>query len=135
VGLSAVPVSDRGRVTGLIGVHGEVSGFINVNLSERAAISLVRGLLQEEFDTLTHQVIDGVGEITNIVAGGIKRGLNKTPWGFTHVTVPSVIVGQQYQIAYAKGIEYLSATFEQESMETFVLEDRLVQVAISLVRL
>ena len=57
------------------------------------------------------------------------------PWGFTHVTVPSVIVGQHYQIAYAKGLDYLSATFEQENQETIVLDDRLVQVAISLVRL
>ena len=93
------------------------------------------GLLQEEVDKLTHQVIDGVGEITNIVAGGIKKGLNGTPWGFTHVTVPSVIVGQHYRIAYAKGLDYLSATFEQENQETTVLDDRLVQVAISLVRL
>jgi chemotaxis protein CheX len=72
VGLSAVPSSESGLVTGLIGVHGRVSGFITVNLSQRFAIRAVEGLLQEKFGTLTSQVVDGVGEITNIIVGGIK---------------------------------------------------------------
>jgi len=135
VGLSAVPASDRGSVTGMIGVHGEASGFITVNLAEKAAFSLVGGLLQERFDSLTDQVIDGVGEITNIIAGGIKKGLGGTAWSYSHVTVPSVIVGQHYQIAYSKGLEYVSVTFEQENVETVMLDDRLIEVAISLIRL
>ena len=45
------------------------------------------GLLQEPCDTLTPQVVDGVGEMTNIIAGGIKRGLTGTPWAFGNVTV------------------------------------------------
>jgi len=135
VGLSAVPASDRGSVTGMIGVHGEVSGFITVNLAEKAAFSLVGGLLQEQFDGLTDQVIDGVGEITNIIAGGIKKGLAGSAWSFGHVTVPSVIVGQHYQIAYSKGLEYVSVTFEQTNVESVILDDRLLEVAISLIRL
>jgi len=135
VGVTSVPSRDPGTVTGMIGVHGDVSGFITVNMAEKVAMSTVAGLLQEEFNTLTHQVIDGVGEMTNLIAGGVKNGLSGTPWGFSHVTVPSVIVGHNYQIAYAKGLQFLSVTFEQENVETVMLEDRLLQVAISLIRL
>ena len=135
VGVNSVPTKDPGTVTGIIGVHGDVSGFITVNMAEKVAMSAVAGLLQEGFDTLTHQVIDGVGEITNIISGGVKNGLAGTPWGFSNVTVPSVIVGNNYQIAYAKGLQFLSVTFEQQNVETVMLDDRLIQVAISLIRL
>jgi chemotaxis protein CheX len=135
VGISTVPNRDPGSVTGMIGVHGDVSGFVTVNMAERVAISVVGGLLQEHFEGLDSQIVDGVGEITNIIAGGIKNGLAGSPWSFSHVTVPSVIVGHNYQIAYAKGLQYLSATFEQENSPALMLDDRLIQVAVSLIRL
>jgi chemotaxis protein CheX len=135
VAVARVPARDPGNVTGLIGVHGTVSGFITVNLAERVAKSIVGGLLQDRFDALTGQVVDGVGELTNIIAGGIKKGVLGSPWAFNNVTVPSVIVGRNYQIAFCRGLEYLSVTFEQENDDAVLLEDRLLQVAVSLIRL
>ncbi|MBN2021304.1 MAG: chemotaxis protein CheX [Pirellulales bacterium] len=135
VGMSTVPTRDPGVVTGLIGVHGDVSGFITVNMAEHVARSAVGGLLQDRFDTLTSQVIDGVGEMTNIISGGIKNGLSGTPWGFKFVTVPSVIVGNNYQIAYASGLEYLCVTFEHQNEDALLLDQRILQVAVSLIRL
>jgi len=35
VGVSTVPSRDSGKITGLIGVHGKVSGFITINMPER----------------------------------------------------------------------------------------------------
>jgi chemotaxis protein CheX len=135
VGMSQVPIRDPGTVTGLIGVHGRVSGFVSLNMAEGVARSAVGGLLQDRFDKITAQVIDGVGELTNIVAGGIKRCLRDSQWAFSHMTVPSVIIGQQYQIAYARGLEYLVVTFEHENENAVMLDERLFQVAISFIRL
>jgi chemotaxis protein CheX len=135
VGLSAVPGHDSGLVTGMIGVHGRVTGFITVNLAERFAIRAVEGLCQEKFNGLTSQVVDGVGELANIIVGGIKSQLAGTPWGFTNITVPSVIVGKGYHIAYARGLTFLCATFETNDPEAVMLEDRLMQVSLSFLRL
>ncbi len=135
VGVSTVPTREKGIVTGMIGVHGNVSGFVTVNMAERVALAAVGGLLQDRFDQLSAQVIDGVGEMANLIGGGVKKGLGGTPWGFTHVTVPSVIVGQHYEIAYAGGLNYVCATFEQEDEEAIMLHDRLLTVAVSLIRL
>lgn len=135
VGVNSVPTKDPGTVTGIIGVHGDVSGFVTVNMAEKVAMSCVGGLLQDKFETLTHQVVDGVGEMTNLISGGVKMGLSGTPWSFSNVTVPSVIIGHNYQIAYAKGLHFLSAVFEQQNVETVMLDDRLLQVSISLIRL
>ncbi len=135
VGVAAVPSREPGTVTGLIGVHGAVSGFVTVNFAERAAMALVGGLLQDNFDVLTAQVIDGVGEITNIISGGLKKGLAGTPWAFSHLTVPSVIVGQKYQIAYCRGLDYLCATFDHTNEDAMMIEDRLIQISLSLIKL
>lgn len=135
VGISVVPSRESGAITGLIGVHGKVSGFVTVNMAERFAISAVGGLLQDSFGELTSQVVDGAGEITNIITGGIKSALSKTPWGFTQITVPSVIVGKGYSIAYARGLEFLNVTFEHDDPEAVLLEDRLMHVSMSLLPL
>lgn len=134
-GISRIPTNESGNVTGIIGVHGDVSGFVTVNMAERVALASVGGLLQEPFPSLCHQVVDGVGEITNIVAGGIKNGLAGTPWAFRSVTVPSVIIGQNYHIAYARGLHYLAVVFEHESTDSLMAHDRLFQVTLSLLRL
>jgi chemotaxis protein CheX len=135
VGASAVPVRDSGMITGLIGVHGKVSGFISVNFPERAAVHAVSSLLGEKFTALNAQVVDGVGEITNMITGGIKSALADTKWAFSQITVPSVIVGRGYSIAYAKGLTFLSITFEHDDSEAMLLEDRLIQIHISLLTL
>jgi len=135
VAVSTVPPHEIGSITGMIGVHGEVSGFVTVNMAERVATSAVGGLLQDKCDSLTPQVIDGVGEITNIIVGGIKKGLSNSKWCFGQTTVPSVIIGRNYQIAYAGGLSFLSATFEHENDDSFTLEDRLIQISLSLIQL
>lgn len=135
VGVATVPPSETGVITGLLGVHGKVTGFVTVNMAERFATKAVEGLLQDNYDRLTAQVVDGLGEITNVIGGGIKSQLASTPWGFTHITVPSVIVGKGYAIAYAKGLEFLSVQYVHDDPEAIRLEDRQMQVSISLLRL
>ncbi|NOY42382.1 MAG: chemotaxis protein CheX [Planctomycetes bacterium] len=132
VGVSATPTQETGIITGMIGVHGKVSGFISVNIAEQFVIRAVEGLLQEEFGKLTSQVVDGAGEITNIIVGGIKSALAKTPWGFSQITVPSVIVGQNFTIAYSRGLEFLTVTFEHEDPNVVRFEERMMHVSMSL---
>ncbi len=135
VGVSTVPPSETGIITGLIGVHGKVTGFVTVNVAERFATKAVEGLLPVNYGTLTAQVVDGLREITNVIGGGIKAQLASTPWGFTHITVPCVIVGKGYAIAYARGLEFLSVQFVHDDPDAIRLEDRQMQVSISLLRL
>ena len=135
VGVATVPLRDKGLVTGIIGVHGRVSGFITVNMSEVMAISVVEGLLQEEFGKLTSQVVDGAGEVTNMICGGIKSQLAKTNFSFQGITVPSIIVGEGYSMAFARGLDFVSATFEHDNPEAVMLDDRLLSVSMCFLKL
>lgn len=135
VGVSRVPGKQHGEVTGMIGVHGAVSGFVTINMPKSLAIQSVAGLLGEEHDRISSQVVDGAGEVTNIVVGGIKSNLSKTDWAFTNITVPSVIVGEGYEVAFAPGLELLDTVFEVQHPELVLVNDRLMHVTLSLLRL
>lgn len=134
VGVAQVPTQGSADVTGMIGVHGSVSGFVTVSMPERFAAKAVEGLLGDSFSELTPEVIDGVGELTNIIVGGVKSSLANSEWSFNQITVPSVIVGQGYSIAYAQGLEFLNVTFEHANSDSVLLNDRLLQVSVSLLR-
>ena len=94
----------------------------------------VEGLLGDSYTELTSQVVDGAGELTNIIVGGVKSALARSDWAFNQITVPSVIVGQGYSIAYARGLEFVNVTFEHNDPEAVHLSDRLLQVSVSLLR-
>jgi len=112
-----------------------VSGFIAVNMSKRLALHVTDGLLGERFPDLTPQVIDSAGEVTNIIVGGIKSSLSRGEWAFSNITVPSVIVGDGYQVAFATGLELLEVCFEVDNPEAIMASDRMLHVTLSLLKL
>jgi len=135
VGLSKVPVTlSNANVTGMIGMNGKCTGFMTITLPEHIATTAVSGLLQDEFTKINNQVIDGVGELTNIICGGLKTRLSNTPWALENITIPSVILGNNYQITYAKGIEFGSVMFEIDDPETLTIHDRLFLLTTSLMQ-
>jgi len=134
VGVSTMPAQESGILTGMIGVHGKVSGFVTLNMSERFAIHAIEGLLSEKFDKLTSQVVDGAGELTNIVVGGIKAALASSEWAFSNITVPSVIVGQNFSVAYARGLTFLTVLFEHDDNYSILMEDRMMNISLSLLK-
>lgn len=134
VGVSGVPTYEPGSITGVIGVHGRATGFLTFNACEQVAMALTAGFVQEKVEKLDSLVVDTIGELTNLVAGGLKKRLADSTWSFHSVTVPSVIVGRQYHIAHTKGITYLAVTFEHENSGAVFLEQRLFQAAVSLIR-
>ena len=135
VGVTKIPVQlPKTPVTGFIGLSGNCTGFMSVSMPERVATFAISKMSMEEFKTITAQVIDGVGEITNIIAGGLKTKLFNTPWSVSHITVPSVILGENYNISYSKGIEYCGVTFEVDDPETITIHDRVFMVNTSLIK-
>jgi chemotaxis protein CheX len=134
-GVTKIPVQlPSAPVTGMVGMSGKCTGFVSISMPERVATLAVSGLLMEEHKAINAQVIDGVGEITNVTAGGLKTKLSTTPWVISSITVPSVILGNHYNISYSKGIEYCGVTFEVDDPDTFSIHDRVFMVNTSLIQ-
>lgn len=134
-GVTKIPVQlPSAPVTGIVGMNGKCTGFISISMPERVATLAVSGLLMEEHKTINAQVIDGVGEITNVIAGGLKTKLSNTPWMVGNITIPSVILGDHYNISYSKGIEYCSVTFEVDDPDSLSVHDKVFAVNTSLIQ-
>jgi len=135
VGVTKIPVQlPDAPITGLIGLSGKCTGFVSLTMPERVATLAVSGLLMEEHKAINAQVVDGIGEITNVIAGGFKTKLFNTPWTVNTITIPSVILGKSYNITYSKGIEYCGVTFEVDDPDTLTILDRVFMVNASLIQ-
>ena len=64
-------------VSGIIGLSGRAMGMVVLNLSEQVALKATSAMLMVEVDCINSEVIDAVGELANMVAGGAKAQLEE----------------------------------------------------------
>ena len=133
VGLITVPMAEDDAVTGIIAVYGRQAGFIHLGLSEPLAVLAVSGLLQESLTELNATVVDGVAELTNIIAGGVKVRITRSAYGFSGITTPSVLIAQDHTFSIPRGALYLRASFEIDEPQIVRQSQRLLHVSLSLV--
>lgn len=88
-----------GEVTGIIGLAGPNSNGTLLLSFERATIFLMlENMLGEKFSELTSEVLDAIGEITNILCGDLKRRLAQHGYDIAMAT-PTVVQGVPVHIA------------------------------------
>jgi CheY-specific phosphatase CheX len=118
-------------MVGLVGVH---SGNIALNLSESAAKHLASGLLGSTVTEINEDCVDAIMEIGNMVAGGIKTALAETGYAMANISLPSLVLGQSYSMAYARGISAVCVEFELTDLSFSAMDARYVSTALSLLR-
>ena len=101
-------------VSGVIGLTGQVQGFVTLSFRESAALHVVSSFLGEPVTSVDEQVKDAVGELTNIVAGGAKRALADSGYELT-ISIPSVVVGTNHSISRPKEIPSFEIPFETDA--------------------
>ena len=106
----------RDPVSAIIGFVGQTSGSIILNTSEDCACFLAGKMLGDTLTKLDNQALDGLCEITNIIAGQTKAVLSKTDHRFERISTPSVIVGHSYTITHYRGMTTVSVEFELPEM-------------------
>jgi len=97
-------VSSYGEVTGIIGMSADdISGVMILSFAEECILQVVANMLMEEPRTkIDDEVVDAVGELTNMICGGAKAQLSKLNHRFDLAT-PSMTVGKGVEITcYSK---------------------------------
>jgi chemotaxis protein CheX len=84
-------------VSGIIGLSGKASGTVIVSLERDVAIALTEKLLGERPIAINGDVIDAVGELTNMVAGRAKSDLQHLAMT---LALPTVITGKNHVIRF-----------------------------------
>jgi chemotaxis protein CheX len=67
-----------GVVTGLIGLaSSKVHASMTISFEKAAILGIVSAMFHEEFTTWSDDVLDAVGEFTNIICGEVKKKLSE----------------------------------------------------------
>ena len=90
-----------GEITGIIGmVSDTISGCMVVSFSESCILKIVANMLMEEpKKKIDSEIVDAVGELTNMICGGAKAQLSKLNHKFELAT-PTMVVGKGVDISY-----------------------------------
>ena len=114
-----------GDVTGLIGMASDtVTGCMILSFTDNCIINVVANMLMEDPKTaIDDEIVDAVGELTNMICGGAKATLAKLDHKFDLAT-PTMITGKGVEIATLSDTPTIVIPFETE-YGGFVIEANL----------
>ncbi len=96
------------EVSGIIGLSGTAVGTVVLSLSREVALKVAAALLLVEPDDITSDVIDAVGELTNIVAGAAKGELDQFQLS---ISLPTVVMGRDHQMRFPSNVTPICVPF------------------------
>jgi len=82
-------------VVSLVGLAGPWAGTGSVSCSAAMACKLSSQFLMTEFDSVTEEVLDAIGELTNIIIGNFKSAM-EDKLGPMGLSIPTVIYGRNF---------------------------------------
>ncbi len=89
----------KGDVSGVIGIVCEkFNGSVVISFPEKTFLNVMSNMLGEEYTELTQDILDGAGEITNMIFGQAKVTLNERGYGI-NIALPQVISGKEHSLS------------------------------------
>jgi chemotaxis protein CheX len=110
----------KGDVTGIIGMaSATVSGSMALVFSEATILQIVSSMLSEKFTEVNQDVLDCVGELTNMISGGARAGLAKLNLRF-EMAIPSMIQGRHHIVEHRTKGAIICIPFDLESGRFYI---------------
>lgn len=107
-------VFEGAMLTGMIGLAGDLQGSILVHMPDSIAIAITNAFLGLDLDAVDDDVKDAVGELANMVAGGIKYLLPAEARDVA-LSIPSVVCGKGYNCEATGRFDSTAVQFELAS--------------------
>lgn len=109
-----------GDVTGLIGLVGAgKKGSFAVSFEENCIKKIVSNLLGEEVTKMDGDVLDAVGEVTNMISGGARAKLSEMGVDLD-MAIPTIISGKGHELTQITEYPVIVVPFETEAGSFFV---------------
>jgi len=114
-----------GEVTGIIGMHSDkVSGCMVLSFEKKCILQIVANMLMEDPKRdVDDEIVDAVGELTNMICGGAKAQLSKLDTTFD-MAQPTMVVGKDIDLEYYSEAPTIIIPFSTDS-GNFVVEANL----------
>ena len=103
--------SPSGEVSGVIGLSGKAVGTVVLNFSKSVALQAASTMLMTEATEINDDVLDAVGELTNMVAGAAKAELEEYE---LMVSLPNVITGRDHDVHFPSNVTPICVSFETD---------------------
>ena len=114
-----------GVVSGIIGMaSSKLTGHMVISFDEKCILGIVSGMLGEDFKEINKDVVDAVGELTNMICGGAKKELSEAGYTFD-LALPLMVMGQNVEICQLSKGPVLTIPFTTDKGK-FVLEANLM---------
>lgn len=98
------------NVSGVVGLAGELRGMLAIHCPAAAARAITGAMLGMEVEELGEDVKDAVGEIANMMAGGLKCSLGEFGRK-TELAIPTTVIGDSYRMSGMLGADRLYIPF------------------------
>lgn len=97
------------ELNGIISISGKLKVTLVLSLSKELAFNVVKAFLGAPADSVNSDVIDVVGELTNMICGNAKERLSIQ--GLS-LGLPTVVAGPSMIVAFESGLDISQLSFE-----------------------
>ena len=98
-------------VTGIIGLSGKATGDVVISFERNLALSATEALIGDQPSEINDDVIDTIGELTNMIAGNAKASMEDLE---LTLALPTVIVGKNHSIRFPTKVQPIALAFESD---------------------
>jgi chemotaxis protein CheX len=98
-------------ISGVIGLSGSAVGTVVLSFSESVALKAASTMLMAEATEVNNDVLDAVGELTNMVAGAAKAQLAEFS---LMVSLPNVVTGQGHEVHFPSNVTPICVRFSTD---------------------
>jgi len=98
-------------ISGVIGLSGKAAGTVVVSLSKEVALKATSIMLMCDATDINEDVVDAVGELTNMIAGAAKAKLEEYELS---ISLPSVVTGQDHLLRFPSEVTPICVPFETD---------------------
>lgn len=96
---------------GVIGLSGTVQGIVALTLPVNTALNMIGHMVGAKFEKVDASIIDGVGELVNMIAGSAKTKFENHS---INLSLPTVVRGTIYNVCNSKDSVFLAIPFNSE---------------------
>ncbi|HCS50917.1 chemotaxis protein CheX [Rubinisphaera sp.] len=106
------------ELSAVIGITGNAVGTIVLSVKKQTALNIYETMLGTKAEEIDQDVMDAVGEITNMIAGVAKAKLQSLSLS---ISIPNLISGKGHEVHYPTEVTPICLSFESD-MGSFCIE-------------
>jgi chemotaxis protein CheX len=110
----------RGDVSGIIGMTGDAIGSLALTFNEDCIIYVANKMLGENHTEMNREVLDTVGELTNIISGAARKMMEKDNLK-VFAAIPTIVFGKGHTVRHIIKGPSIVLPFQTEK-GTFVID-------------